>query len=403
MSKKILVAIDIGTSSIKLLVGEKESDSSSLKIIAKEEVSHLEGVRKGEIYDSRKVAEKITLVKKRAEKTLGKKIKKALVNLGGPHTYVMESRGVVSVSRADQKISGEDIERVLQNARAVSLPSNKDILEVIPQEFIVDGESVLKEPLGLEGTRLEVKSLLVYIFSPVLEKLKEAFLESDIEIERIVPSPLASAKAVLTSEKKELGTAVLDIGAGTTSLAVFSKGKLIKFSIFPAGAANITNDIAIGLRAEIRTAENIKKEFGYLGLSKSKKGKKKVEIAEKNISFSRSFLKDIINVRVSEIFSETKKELKKISKNDILPGGVVLTGGGSLLPGIVDFAKKKFELPSIASGPKGIANLEDPRFSVSAGLLLFGFNSPKNSGRSRSGALNWLLEKIKNLIRIFLP
>lgn len=397
-----LSALDIGTSSTKFLVGQKKSDSrsSEITIFAKTEVPHSIGVRKGEIYNPKKVGETLADLKAQLQKSKGIKIKKVIVNIGGSHLFSIRSQGLVSVSRADQKISQEDIDRVLQAAQAINLPSNKEILDVVPQEFIIDGEKIINNPLGLEGIRLEAKVILICAFSPILENLEKALFEAGLEIEEIIPSPLASSRAVLSSEQKELGVAVVDIGAGTTSLSVFGEGNLIDFAVFPVGSSNITNDIAIGLRTEIAIADRIKKEFGSFELrEKKRKDKKgKIEIPEKELSFPRSFLRNIIKSRISEMFSEVAKSLKKISKETILPGGVILTGGGSSLPGLREFAKQKFELPCYLSGPRGVLSVEEPNFSCCAGLLLSGFDSREEGEIGEN-----LKSKLKKVIKIFLP
>lgn len=410
MAKSItLTALDIGTSSAKLLIGQKELYSPNINILAKEEIPYSVGVRRGEIYDSQKVAENISFLKNKLQKSKGIKIKKVLTNISGPHLFALRSQGLVSVSRADRKISQEDIQRVLQASQSINLPSNKEILEVLPQEFIVDGQGGIKNPLGLEGIRLEDKVLLICVFSLVLEHLEMAILEAGLEIEEeVIPAPLASARAVLSPEQKELGAAVVDIGAGTTSLSVFNEGNLIDFTVFPMGAANITNDIAIGLRTEIATAERIKREFGSFELSsrkrktkKEKNKKEKIEIPEKELSFSKVFLKNIIESRVSEIFSEVAKDLKRISKKTILPGGVVLTGGGASLSGLVRFGKQKFELPCYLAKVKEITSLEDPAFYNCAGVLLSGFDFQE--GKREKIAGEGIKTKFKKIFKIFLP
>jgi len=395
-----LTALDIGTNSIKFLVGQKKQNSEEITVSAKGEIPHSVGVRKGEVYDFRKVGGNLANLKDKIQKLKKIKIRKVIVNIGGSHLFSVRSQGLVSVSRADQKISQEDIDRVLQAAQAVNLPSNKEILEVVPQEFIVDGERGIENPLGLEGIRLEAKVILICSFSPVLENLEKALFEAGLEVQQIIPSPLASSRAVLSPTQKELGVAAVDMGGGTTSLSVFGEGNLIDFAVFPIGSSNITNDIAVGLRTEIATAERIKREFGsFEFFSKKEKIKKgKIDIPEKEISFPPSFLRNIVKSRVSETFSEVAKNLKKISKETILPSGVILTGGGASLPGLVEFAKQKFELPCYLSGPKGIGEVEEPSFSCCAGLLLSGFDF---QGEDRGGENLGL--KFKKILKIFLP
>ncbi|PIR91208.1 cell division protein FtsA [bacterium (Candidatus Gribaldobacteria) CG10_big_fil_rev_8_21_14_0_10_37_46] len=405
----ILTALDIGTDSIKTLIGRSNPKKENFEILAMAQI-HSAGVRKGEVIKVKKLIPAIQSSIREVQKKSGLRVKKCIFNINGNHLSTVPSQGLVSVSRADQKISEEDISRVLHQAQTLSLPSNKEILDIFPKEFIVNGEGGIKEPLGLHGLRLEVRALLIYVFSPVLENLVQALDSIGLKFDsnNIVPSPLASAKACLNFEQKELGVALVDIGAETTGLAVFEEGDLIHCHIIPLGSANITNDIAIGLRTEIETAERVKKEFGSLSFSKEKKKKQKktkekIEIPEKSLICSRKVLENIIESRVSEIFSQIQKELKKISKQELLPAGTVLTGGGSLLPGIEEYAKRVLKLPCRLAAPKNIPGLPgDPSFSVAVGLLLEGWDLEEEGIKagSFSGGLG---EKIRRIFKIFLP
>jgi len=402
---KHLTAIDIGTGMVKILVGQKEENSSEIKILAKEKIPQF-GLRKGEIYDLEKVAEGLINLKEKLQKEENLKIKKVIVNINGPHISLLKSQGLISISRADGRISEEDIQRALQAGQIVTLPSNNEILDVLVQEFIIDGEGGIKEPLGLRGFRLEVKLFLISVFSPILENLEKVIEKAGLELEEIIPSPLAVARAVLNSEQKELGIAVIDLGHSTTSLTVFNEGGLIDFKIFPFGSANITNDIAIGLRTEVAVAEQIKKEFGVFEISEKKKKTKKerINILEQELSFSKDFLKKIIRARVTEMFSEVAKELKKITKDTILPAGLILTGGGAFLAGLKEFAKDKFELPCRLAGPRGILGLEEELdFSTVTGLLLSGFDNLEKELKEEKRGKGGLKTKLKKLIRIFSP
>jgi len=400
----ILAAIDIGTSSTKILVAQKELGSSEFNILAKDKVAQI-GLRRGEIYNPAKVTETLLALKEKLQNQ-GLKIKKTIVSIGGTHLSVHKGQGLISISRADGKISAEDIQRVLQAAQAVVLPSNNEIIDVCLKEFIIDNQRGIKEPLGLKGFRLEAKVLLICAFSPILEDLEKAVEEAGFEIEAIIPSPLACARAVLNLEQKELGAIVIDMGNATTSLSVFREGNLIDFAIFPVGSSNITNDVAIGLRTEIAVAERIKKEFGlFLDLKNKEKIKKiQKEISEEQIPFSENFLKQIVKARVQEIFSEIAKELKKISKDIVLPAGVILTGGGAALPGLKEFVKQKLELLCQTSGPKGITGTEEMDFSTAAGLLLSGFDLiDKEVLEKKKEEKQGLGTKLKKIFKIFLP
>lgn len=397
--KNLISAIDIGTSKIKILVSQKKRETLEA-IFLDQEPS--EGIRRGVVVEPNKVSQVLNKLLVKANQKLRTKISSVYVNLGGSYIFSLPSRGLISVSRADQTISEDDIQRVLNEAKAISVGQNKEIFDAIPREFSVDGEKGIKEPLGLKGTRLEVDVLALGYFSPYLENLKEAILNSNLEILDLIPSPLASARAVLTEKQKELGVCLLDIGAGTTSISVFEEGELIHLAVLPIGSLNITNDIAIGLKVDPEIAERIKIEYGSCIL-KGKNERQKIDIGEgEPLIFHQKFLINIISARCAEIFDLVNKELKKISKEKLLPAGIVLTGGGAKIPGIVDLAKTRFRLYCRLGRPKGILNLEDDlSFSVLAGLTLTGFDLEGGSG-------SFILErnffsKFKRFLKNFLP
>lgn len=338
----------------------------------------------------------------RAKELSKEKIRSVLVNVGGAHIFFTNSHGLISVSRADQKISQEDIERVIQAAQTFSLPSNKEILSVIPKEFIIDSEKGIKEPLGLKGVRLEVEASILGGFSPYLKNLTKAILDSGLQIDDLILNPLASAQAVLTPREKEIGVLILDIGAGTTGLATFEEGELIYTTIFPIGSAHITNDIAIGLKCDIDTAEEIKLESGTL-FFKGPDKKKKIETVEgETLIFSQKMLSRIIEARVSEIFEIVNKELKKIARQGKFPAGVVLTGGGAKLPRIKELAKKELRLHCRIGLPQGFSpSLEDPELATVCGLVLLGVDLEGEKNLSSFG--KGIFSRIKNLFKIFLP
>jgi len=407
MKSSILTAIDIGTHSVKILMGKKELGKKNFEILAMVK-THSMGVRRGEVIKIKKIAPIIESSIVEIEKQSGIRIRDHICSINGNHLSIIHSQGLVSVSRADQKVSKEDIERVVHQAESINLSSNREVLDIFVKEFIIDGAQGIKEPLGLHGRRLELKALLTCIFSPVRENLYKAFESAGFNLNEnnIIPSPLASADACLSFEQKELGVVLVDVGAETTSMAVFEDGDLIHCHVIPLGSANITNDIAIGLRTEIDTAERIKKEFGCLPSKKKHKNTKskneKIKIPEKSVICSKKLLENIIESRVSEIFGHVQKELKKISKQEILPAGVVLTGGGSLLPGIKEYSKQVLKLPCSLCILKDIPGLpEDPCFSTALGLLLSGWEDDTINNKSRGP--NKSLEFIRKMVKLFLP
>lgn len=397
----IINALDIGSGSIKLLTVSKKPGEADFEILSHNQEASL-GVRKGVVIDVPKVAEIISSLKEKAKQDCGREIENVYAGIGGGHMFCTSSRGLVSVSRADQKISEEDIARVLQAAQAISLSSNKEIIEVFPKEFIVDGEGGVREAIGMEGVRLEVETLILCGFSPYLKNSSQSILNSGLQVNYLFPGPLASARAVLTPREKELGVCVLDIGAGTTGLAVFEEGNLIHTAVFPIGSGHITSDIAICLKTDIDTAEKIKLEFGNCQASSREKKKIKIE-QEKPLIFSKKALTDIIEARVSEIFAISNKELKKISRQRLLPAGIVLTGGGAKLPGIRELTKKELKLPCrIGVSQVSPAFQEDPSLSTLYGLILEGVDSEEEQGNFPNYGKG-IKNKLKKIFRIFIP
>ena len=408
MSKgNIVTGLDIGTNSIKCLVIQK--NQNDCEVLSYAEIPSF-GLRKGIVDNVEETAKNVQLILSGVERDCNKKIRSVSVNIGGNHIYVTPSDGIISVSRADQRISKEDVDRVIQATKAVNLPGNYEVLDVIEREFIIDDQSGIKQPLDLSGVRLEAKVLLLCIFSRDFLNLTQAVLGSKVQINDVLPSPLAAAKAVLTPQQKELGVALIDIGAATTSLAVFEEGDLIHLAIFPIGSSNITNDIAIGLKTEVAVAEAIKKQHGTCVFTKKEKeiikdqSHKKIEIFDKSesLAFTKKDLVDIIEPRVSEILDLVQKELKKSGKHKMLPGGIVLTGGGVKLPKIKELTKDTLELNCEIGIPRGIVGIqEDPSLATVAGLALGGVDFDEEA--SILGLTKGWGSKIKRIFRIFIP
>jgi cell division protein FtsA len=406
---QIIAGLDVGTNTIKLLVVQKKGEE--LCVLSYDQMPSF-GLRKGAVVNIEETAKNIQLLVSGVEKNIGRKINSVYVNIGGSHLYVIPSDGIISVSRANQIISQEDKDRVLQATRAINIPSNEEVLDVFPREFIIDDQKGIKDPLALKGVRLEAKVLLLCVFSPYFINITQAVVNAKLHIDDVVPSPLAAAEAVLTPQQKELGSAVIDIGSNTTSLAVFEEGELIHLAVFSLGSANITNDIAIGLKTEISIAESIKKQHGscfFVKTDKEKKdqSKKKIEIFDKSssvVNFTKKTLVDIIEPRVSEIFDQVAKELKKIGKQELLPGGIVLTGGGAKLPKIKELAREMLKLPCEIGSVKNIAGIdEDPALATVAGLVLGANSIDEQTKEGIMGFVGRLWEKIKKIFKAFVP
>jgi cell division protein FtsA len=325
-----------------------------------------------------------------------------VVSLGGSRLFAVSSHGLVAVSRADASISKEDVDRVMLAAQTFSLSQNQEILEVYPTQYVVDGEQGIREPIGMKAVRLETDVIAVCLFSPDLKNLTDAVLEAGLEIVGVVASPLAAAATVLNPQEKEMGVAIVELGAGTTSMAVFEEGDLKHIAVIPVGSENITHDIAIGLRVEHDFAERIKTEFGTCLGSKGKR-MEKIELDNgETFTFSSKFVTHIIEERVKEILQMLNRELKKLGKQGQLPGGVVLCGGGAKLPKITEFAKKELKLSVRIGTPRGLTVMQDdPAFLGVYGLLAWATEEQAFGGEIRKSAR--AAGFLKRLFKSFIP
>ncbi|OGE89921.1 MAG: cell division protein FtsA [Candidatus Doudnabacteria bacterium RIFCSPHIGHO2_01_FULL_50_11] len=413
--EQIIVGLDVGTSMIRVVVGKASSDAPGPSVIGIGEAPAA-GIRKGIIVDVEEAVSSISQALERAERMTGIQVDHAVVSVGGAHVAAVESHGVIAVSRADGEISEADIVRVVDASQAISIPPNREILHVIPKTFTVDGQMGIKDPLGMTGIRLEVDSQIIQASVPFIKNLTKCILRVGLEIDDLVLGPLAAAQAVLTKRQKELGCALIDIGGGTTGVIVFEEGELLHTTILPIGSSHITNDLAIGLRTTIDTAETVKLEYGIAERSKAKKDEQidlhTLDRSEDN-RVSRQLVGEIIQARLEEIFSLVNKELKAIGRDGQLPAGAVLTGGGAQLPGIVDLAKKELRLPVQIGISQNISTvidrLDEPSFCTAVGLVLWGIEYARPSShvfKKLTSSLpipKELTNKIRSWFKSFLP
>jgi cell division protein FtsA len=400
MKQRVLAALDIGTKSLKMAVG-KIAEDGTLEILAVAKEPSF-GVRKGVVVKPEETAKRISPLVHKIEQMTSSHIQEVAVCLGGSRLFTVASHGLVAVSRADGNISKEDVERVLQAAQTFSLSQNQEIVDVFPIQYTVDGEGGVREPIGMKAVRLETDVIAVCAFSPDSKNLTDALLEAGLEVVSLTPSPLAAANAVLSPQEREMGVGVVELGAGTTSLAVFEEGDLLHMAVLPVGAENITHDIAIGLRIEHDFAERIKIEFGTcLGATGKRMGK--IELPNGEIfTFSLKFVTHIIEERVKEILQLLGKELKKLEKSGQLPGGIVLCGGGAGLPKIAEFAKKELKLSVKVGRPHGFATMEqDPAFLTALGLLAGGIQEEESRQKMRNPFK--AAGVLKRLFKSFIP
>lgn len=383
MSQKFITGLDIGSSSLKAAIGEMKGDGqvSLIKVLK----TPSSGMRKGSVGDLSELTRSLNVMFSEIKKVSKDALKNIYINVGSSDIRTQSSKGIVAVSRADNEIHQDDIDRAIQASQAINLGGNRMILHAIIREYVIDGIGGIREPLGMTGSRLEVNSLIIDAFGPGIKNLTKCVEMAGATFGGLFFSPLASSESLLTKNQKDLGVALVDIGFGTTSLCVYEDGKLIHAAVFPVGSGNITNDLAIGLKTSINAAESIKLNFGAAS-TKGVSGRENIDLkkfdpgARSNVS--RRSIIGIIEVRLAEIFEFVNNELKLIGKDGQLPVGIILSGGGSKIPGIVDLAKDEFELPvqvgipdsSTLDMPDGELSLliEDPEYVCAVGLLLSG-------------------------------
>lgn len=420
---KVLAGIDLGSSKITTIVaqpvGEEFDMDGKLNIVGVSSVTS-RGIKKGQIVDIEEAVEAIIESVDGAERMAGYNLDSAFVALGGAHVNSQNSHGVVAVSEPNGEINESDVERVVEAARAVSLPSSREIIHVLPREYIVDGEAGIKDPVGMSGIRLEVKTHLVTASVAAVKNIRKAVNEVGINIDELVYTGYASSQSSLTKTEKELGCAVVDIGGGTTSVAVYEDGALSTSFVLPIGASNVTNDLAIGLRVSLENAEKIKNtlsdEKGGRKDKKSDGSKDEVDLKEIGISDSKkisrkTLTEGIIRPRLNEIFTMIRIQLEREGILSKIPSGVILTGGGAETVGIIDSAKRMMSLPVRIGKPKNIGGLVDdilnPAYSVSVGLIQYGQRSMELEGGGvfkgklslpTKGIAGKLFERMKDLL-----
>lgn len=404
-----IFTLDLGTFSLKAIAALPSLQDGRIQIVGAVQVPS-GGMRRGVIIDSNQVAKTIKVVTSHIKNSLRVDPEKFIVNIGGDHVSCALSKGIVSVSRADGTISEYDVERVITSSRSVSLPPNREVVQVIPREFIVDGEQKIKQVIGMTGVRLEVESLIVYAFSPHMKTLLRTLAEGGIEMEGSSISSLAAAGAVLTNKQKEIGTILIDIGAQTTDFVVYEEGQPIFLGVLPIGSFHISNDIAIMLRVDPEIAERLKIEYGSCfpqEISKKELVNAPMLGLPDELSISRRDIAEIMAARLSEIFELVNKELHRIGKEALLPGGAVLIGGGAKVAGCVDFAKKELRLPVqlgyLQNCDGLVGRIDELQFATAVGLALLGLQTHSQYTIFQSTPLHSIGEKLKWLLESLLP
>lgn len=373
MKPEHFVGLDIGTSLVRCVVGTFDPHGSNKPSIIGHGQAPNQGMRRGAVVHVDEVADAIVRAVTEAERISGMSIKHATVNVNGSHVSGLDSEGVIAISAANREITPEDRLRVEEAATIVSLPANREIVQFFAKNYSLDGQRNIKDPVGMHGVRLEVDAHIVTAASPNLRNLDMALEKAEIEPTHHTVSGLAAAEAVLTRQQKEAGTALIDIGAGTTNLIVFEDGEVQHVAILPIGGQHITNDLAIGLRTDLDIAEAVKVQHADLRQT-TKKSVINVKTGDKTTSFDFEDIQMIAEARAEELLEYVDKELQKIKRSRKLPGGIVLTGGTSKLPGLEELAREKLQLPARVGKLQNIGGLvdtvEDPGYITVVGLML---------------------------------
>lgn len=421
MRERFIAGIDIGSSHIRLAVGQVHigpDKRESLNIVGAVEVPS-QGISRGSVNALEDVVSAVSACLELAERQIGLLVAEAYVGVSGGYTAIQPSKGVIGVSRADGEIRDEDVHRVLESARSVTNPANYEVIHVIPRGFTVDNQTGIRDPLGMQGIRLEVDAHIVHGLSTPVRNLTKAVSRTGLDITALVFAPLATALAVSTPRQRDVGTVVVNVGAATTALTVYEEGDLLHACIIPIGADHITNDIAVGLRTSLDVAEACKRTYAS-AWSEAVNPYEEFDLrdlgAEQSEAVSVKFVSEIAQARVEEIFEKIEQELQKIERSGMLPAGALLTGGGVKLRGVSDVAKQALRLPvSLASAQRMPTPLieigQDAAFATAIGLVVWGFESERQEGgREWSGAAKsgggWLKKistPIRKIFKSFIP
>ncbi|HEY7591368.1 MAG TPA: cell division protein FtsA [Candidatus Limnocylindrales bacterium] len=404
----VLVGIDVGTTKVCALIGEVSRDGR-LTIMGHGTVP-ASGLKKGVVVNIDQTVRSIADAVERAERLSGWKIDRAFVGVGGQHVESLNSTGQVAVSAHHREVTREDVNRAIEVARAVQIPSNREVLHVERRGFIVDGQEGVKDPIGMSALRLEVETHIVTASGTAVQNLSKCVAHAGVKIDELVAASLASAEAVLTDMEKELGVAVADVGAGTIDLALFTDGSPFHTAVLPIGGNNVTNDVAIGLKTSLPVAEELKVRHGTCDL-RAVGGDEEISVAvlgeDAGRTVSRREVCEIIEARMRETFELLRNEMR--SAPGMLPAGIILTGGAAQLAGVAELGREVLGMPVRIAGPSGIGGLVDtlltPAYSTSVGLLQWGATSLASGEpmRYESAPALGVLGRLRDAVRAIFP
>lgn len=401
-NRSLIVALDIGTSKIVVIVAEALPEGLGFEVIGLGQHPS-RGLRRGVVVNIESTVNSIQRALEEAELMANVKIREVITGIAGSHVKSFNSHGMVAIK--DKEVAPSDVERVLETARAVSIPTDQQILHILTQEFIIDGQEDVREPVGMSGVRLEVKVHIVTGAVSAAQNIMKCVRRCGLEVRDLILQPLASATAVLTDDEKDLGVCLVDIGGGTTDLAVFVQGAIRHTAVIPIAGDQITNDIAMALRTPTAAAEEIKIAQGC-ALRQLADADQMVEVPgvgeRGSRQLSRHTLAEVIEPRVEELFSLIQAELRRSGFEELLSSGVVLTGGTSAMNGMLELGEEVFHMPVRLGLPNYRGGLSEvvrsPRFATGMGLLVSGFEQHQKAQVSRAsiGSLAQVVDRMKN-------
>ncbi|MDE2259467.1 MAG: cell division protein FtsA [Betaproteobacteria bacterium] len=401
-SRSLIVALDIGTSKIAVIVAEASPDGAGFEVIGLGQYQS-RGLKRGVVVNIESTVSSIQRALEEAELMANVKIREVITGIAGSHVKSFNSHGMVAIK--DKEVASMDVERVLETARAVSIPTDQQILHILTQEFIIDGQEDVREPVGMSGVRMEVKVHIVTGAVSAAQNIMKCVRRCGLEVRDLILQPLASATAVLTEDEKDLGICLVDIGGGTTDLAVFVQGAIRHTAVIPIAGDQITNDIAMALRTPTAAAEEIKIVHGC-ALRQLADANQMVEVPGVGDrgprQLSRHTLAEVIEPRVEELFTLIQAELRRSGFEELLSSGIVLTGGTSAMSGMLELGEEIFHMPVRVGVPNYRGGLSEvvrnPRFATGMGLLISGFEQHQKAQVSRAsiGSLTQLVDRMKD-------
>lgn len=407
--ERVIASLDIGSAKIRTVVAIAESGQErGVPNVIGVGLSPSLGIRKGQVIDVEELIHNIISSLEDAERMAGVPVNHVFVGISGSHIEAFDSRGVIAISGAE--ITPDDVGRVLEAAQAVSIPPNRRILHIEPKAYAVDEQRGIKNPIGMTGIRLEVEAHIITGHVQHVKNVEKCVAQAGVDVDALVPATIAAAEATLTRRQKELGVVVIDVGAGCTSMAVYEEGTILHSVALPVGGESVTNDIAIGLRTSVDTAERIKIEFGSV-LPQEISEREMIDLSSVSRvdtqTVSKRYMAEIMQARYHEMFSMVQAELSRIGRGGMLPSGAVLTGGAVKVPGVLDLARDVLGLPVQMGFPVDVGGViekvDDPAFATALGTLVWGLREGSAASPWNTMQMKRSLQQVGSWFRSLLP